>query len=146
MRNIVVDASVVAKWFLPDEQVSVAALKIRQDFLELHISISVPIFIFYEINNLLKSAVVSLRINKSQAKEAYAGFLNLGLNAYYSKDLLEAGLENAISLDVSSYDATYLSLAEQLKIPLFTADQKFIKKASNQLVKNLEEYLKWRKV
>lgn len=136
--NIILDSSVIAKWFFPSEEDGEIALKLRDLFLSKEISISAPTLIYYEINNLIRSAVKSLRINEKLAKEAYFGFLELDLIIYSSKELMELALEKAISLDISSYDASYLTLAEYLKIPLITADQKLIGKAKGDLIQNLK--------
>lgn len=136
--NIILDSSVVAKWFFPSEEDGQIALKIKGLFLLKDITISVPVLIYYEINNLICTAIKSLRINEELAKEAYQGFLELDLIAYSSKELMEIALEKAVSLDISSYDASYLALAEYLKIPLITSDQKLIDKAKTDLVQNLK--------
>ena len=139
MINLVLDSSAVAKWFFPEEQSNVA-LKIREDFLTKKITISAPTLIFYEVNNILKTAVKSLRIEKEKAINAYGGFLNLGIIVYSTKDLLENTLDEAVNLDISSYDASYIVLANYLKAPLFTADQRLLRKAESRFVKNLKTY------
>ena len=48
-KSIIIDASVVAKWLLPDEANPIADL-IKEDFAKRIISIAVPAFIFYEVN------------------------------------------------------------------------------------------------
>lgn len=138
--NILVDASVVAKWFLADEDDASFALKIKQDFLLRKVSISVPLFIFYEISNLLKSASKSIRITEKEAQDAFEGFLDLNFIIYSTKELLKKTLEKAILYDISSYDASYIALAEYLKVSFFTADYKLLTKVKNKLVKNLNEY------
>lgn len=136
--NIILDSSVVAKWFFPSEEDSNIALNIRDIFLSKEISISVPILLYYEINNLIRTAIKNLRISEDLAKEAYRGFLELDLVAYSSKELMEMALEKAVSLDISSYDASYLVLSEHLKIPFITADQKLVNKAKTNLVQSLK--------
>lgn len=136
--DIILDSSVVAKWFFPSEEDSEAALKIRDLFLSKKLSISAPVLIYYEINNLIRTAIKSLRINEELAKEAYRGFLALDLIIYSSQELMEMALEKAILLDISSYDASYLALAEYLNIPLLTADQKLMDKVKSDLVQNLK--------
>ena len=138
--NIILDCSVIAKWFFPSEENSEIALKIRDLFLAKEISISVPLLIYYEVNNLIRTAIKNLRINKTLAKEAYKGFLELNFVTYSSKELMEIALEKAISLDVSSYNASYLALAEYLKIPFITADQKLIDKSKSDLIQNLKSF------
>jgi len=136
--NIILDSSVIAKWFFPSEQDSEIALKIKDMFLLHEISVSVPILIYYEINNLLRTAIKRLRINEALARKAYQGFLELELVTYSSKELMVTALEKAVALDISSYDASYVALSEHLKIPLITADQKLVDKAGADLVQNLK--------
>lgn len=138
-KSILIDASVVAKWLLPDEENLIADL-IRKDFAKRIIAISVPAFIFYEINNLLKSAVLSRRINAKDAICLYGDFLDFGFTVYWSRQLLKAALEKALELNISSYDASYVALAEHLQVPFYTADEKLVKKASGKLVRLLENY------
>ena len=138
--SIIIDASITAKWLLPDEQGNTTADRIKKDLIEKVIKVSVPIFIFYEVNNLLKSATLSHRINPAKAKRAYEGFLDLDFNIHSSKALLKLTLEKAFELDISSYDASYVALSEYLQIPFFTADTKLIKKAGSKLVLDLKAY------
>lgn len=139
-KSLIIDASVVAKWLLEDEQESPQAIRIKDEFLQNKISIQVPVFIYYEVNNLLKSATLSRRIDPGKAFKAYQGFLDLRFIVSSSEELLTATLKKALELDISSYDAVYIALAEYLQIPLFTADAKLVKKAKSNLVKNLSDY------
>lgn len=140
IKNIIIDASIAAKWLLPDEQDALFAGKIKNDLKEKVISITVPVFFFYEVNNLLKAAALSNRIDPEKAKSAYGEFLELNFNIHSSKELLKFTLEKAFELNISSYDASYVALSEYLQIPLFTADIKLIKKAGNKLVLDLKSY------
>lgn len=138
-RAIIIDASVAAKWLLDDE-VSFQADKIKEEFLNNSLTIQAPTVIYYEINNLLKSSAISQRISPSKAIKVFQGFLDLGFIIHASKELLTATLKKALELDISSYDASYIALAESLQIPLYTADEKLVKKAKSRLVKNLSDY------
>lgn len=138
-KSIIIDASLVGKWLLSDEQDLLGDL-VKEGFKNKNISICVPIFLFYEVNNLLKSAVLSKRIGKKQAQELFEGFLDLDFIVYWSKDLLKNTLQKAIDLNVSSYDAAYIALAEHLQIPLYTSDQKLLLKAKNNLIRDLKDY------
>lgn len=138
-RVIIIDASVAAKWLLDDEE-SVYANKIKNEFLDNKVSIQVPIVIYSEVNNLLKSAILSQRINFLKALKVYQSFLDLDFTTFYSKELFVSTLNIALNLGISSYDASYVALVEYLKIPLFTADEKLVKKANSSLVKSLEDY------
>ena len=140
MINLILDSSVIAKWFFPNEEESDIALKIKEDFVNKKITISAPTLLFYEVNNILKTAVKSLRIKKEKAIRAYRGFLDLGIIVYSSEELLENTLDKAMNLDLSSYDASYIILADYLKAPFFTADKKLLSKVKSKFTFNLEEY------
>lgn len=138
-KSCVIDASVAAKWLLTDEPNPQAEI-LKDDFRNKDISICVPIFLFYEVNNLLKSATLSKRISTKNAHDLYQEFLDLDFTIYHSRQLLELTLQKALDLDISSYDASYIALAEYLEIPFYTADEKLVKKAKNKLVKSLADY------
>lgn len=138
-KSIIIDASIAAKWLLPDEE-DFAAHLIKKEFAERIISISVPVFIFYEVNNLLKSAILNDRLDVKRAVSLYEAFLDCDFTIYSSKLLLKATFKKAVGLNISSYDASYVVLAEHLQIPLYTADEKLVKKASSSLVKVLSDY------
>ena len=138
--TLIIDASVFAKWFLADEKNRTTALQLKKDYTEGKISISIPSITFYEISNLLRTSVMRSRLSREQAIIAYAGFLQIDLTSYELKSLLKEILETAITYNISSYDASYVSLSEQLEIPFYTADEKLLNKVSNHLVKHLSEY------
>lgn len=138
--KIVIDASVIAKWFLPDEQETEIALKIKEDFVQGSISIALPSLVFYEINNLLNLAVVRLRVSGEKAVDIYRDFLELDFETYFTKELLKSTLENALAYKISSYDASYIALTEMIKAPFFTADEKLINQVKSKYVKTLKDY------
>ena len=49
-------------------------------------------------------------------------------------------LDIAMKYDISSYDASYVALAEYLKKPFFTADDKLLKKVKSKFVFGLSDY------
>jgi len=53
LKKVVLDASVVAKWYLK-EKYSEQALKIRDDYISGRITIAVPSLLDYEVLNALK--------------------------------------------------------------------------------------------
>lgn len=138
-KTIIIDASVVAKWLLPDENDPFADT-IKNAFINREITVAVPTLIFYEINNLLKSAAISKRISVLDAIDFYDNFLDLDFTIHWSKDLLKNSLHKALNLNISAYDASYIALAQSLQTSLFTADEKLVKKVHSKWVKSLEEY------
>jgi predicted nucleic acid-binding protein len=140
--NLILDASVFAKWFLVDEHDRDIALQIRLDYLNGRISISLPSLIFYEVNNFLKSAVLRFRIKPKVALDCFNGFLELELRIYPADFLQDQILKNALVYNISSYDSSYVTLAQYLKIPYFTADKRLVKAVKSNLVRHISKYPK----
>lgn len=138
-KALILDSSVIAKWFFVEND-SDNALIIKENFTKNKISISVPLLLYYEINNLLKTAVKKYRIDEQDAIEVYKAFLQLNFVTYSSEFLLQKTLEIAIKYDISSYDATYIALSEYLQIQFLTADQKLLNKVKSKLVVDLKNY------
>lgn len=137
--SIIIDASIFAKWFLPDEH-ETTALKIKEDYVREDVAIYLPSIIFYEMNNLFRSAVTRTRITKKDAVQGLHNFLQLDFIVYEMEDLQEQILGKAIDLDISSYDASYVVLAEYLRFRFYTTDEKLIKKAKSDYVLSLKSY------
>lgn len=139
-RQIIIDSSVAIKWYLPDEHDD-KALAIKSDFTDGIVLIAIPALFFYEVNNIFRTASKSLRIAKEDSIKAYQNLLELNFMVYSSKELFKVALEKALIEDITSYDASYIALAEYLQVPFYTADEKLVKKSQSKWVKNLEEYL-----
>lgn len=138
-RQIIIDSSIAIKWYLPDERDD-KALAIKSDFTDGNVLIAIPALFFYEVNNILRTVSKSLRIAKEDSIKAYQNLLELNFMVYSSKELFKAALEKALVEDISSYDASYIALAEYLQVPFYTADEKLIKKTQSKWIKNLREY------
>ena len=137
--DIILDSSVIAKWFFPEESGQLA-LKIKDDFTANVTSISAPLLLYWEINNLLKTATKRSRITAKSAVSVYEAFLKLNFIVYSSEELMAKTLKIAIQFDISSYDASYVALAEYLQKPFFTADQKLLSKVISNFVFDLKSY------
>ena len=138
--NIIIDSSVALKWFFPEEEYGSEALAIKKYFTERQTTISVPILFFYEVGNVLKSCVKSSRVDSSKAKRAYEKFTYADFITYSSKELLKDAFEKSNKLDITFYDASYVVLAEYLKIPFYTADEKLLQESKGEYLYHLKEY------
>lgn len=140
LSHFVIDSSVVGKWYLPDEH-GTNAIRIKDDFAVGAITLSVPLLLFYEVNNILRNAVIQVRIDQREAVKAYQNLYELNFVTHFSEDLLKDALDKALRLGITSYDASYVVLAESLRVPLYTADKKLVEKVKSELVRNVESYL-----
>jgi predicted nucleic acid-binding protein len=137
--TLILDSSVIAKWFIPETD-NEKALLLKEKFTDNTISIAIPILLFYEINNILKTTTQSLRIDINEAIETYKAFLKLNFVAYSSEFLMISAIELALKFNISSYDASYIALAEYLQVIFLTADRKLLKKVSSKFILDINDY------
>ena len=138
MKTIILDSSVIIKWYFPDE-IDKKALILQDKVANNFVSLAAPILLYYEINNILKTAIKANRIEIEKAVDAYNALLQLNIVVYSSTNLFENTLRIATDYDISSYDASYVALAEEMQILFITADKKLLKKVKSKLVVSLEE-------
>lgn len=123
-RPLVVDASVVLKWQLEDEEAVAQALALRDDFL-LHgrVSLIAPFLLTFELTNGMLSATRQGRLSRDQAGEALGLLLAAGIR------LMAVDPPRIFSLSLrwklSAYDGAYLGLAEKLDSEVWTGDRAF---------------------
>jgi predicted nucleic acid-binding protein len=116
----VVDASVVAGWFLPDERTETSdALALRMQSEDA----IVPDLFWHEARSLLLAALRRGRIPEAAVymsldRLATIPLRNAGMNDATSTTRL------AIKHGLSAYDSAYLELALREQAPLATADKK----------------------
>ena len=120
MRKIVVDASVVAKWFVPEIHSDAAARLLGPA-----IVLFAPDLIVAEFANVLWKKVRRAEITRAEAGEILRAFGALPLEIRPSSSLLAAAFELAVELDRSVYDSLYLALAVAEECAMVTADTRF---------------------
>ena len=135
-KRIVVDASVIAKWFL-EEEYSEHALKLRNDYIEGHITIVVPSLLEYEVLNALKYSGMYSReeLEKIGVSLNKYGFETYNLQGRFKGEAVRVSSE----ADVTIYDASYVALARTLKTKLYTADEELVKKFPKTAI-HIREY------
>ncbi len=121
----VVDASVLVKWFMEEEDRD-RALGLR----ELHTSGRSALFVteltFLEIINAIRYAP---KAKEEDGAEALHVLENLHLQVKPSDfTLLRKANAIAWAYKITIYDALYVALAEQLGYPLITSDEVMVKK------------------
>ena len=140
-RNVVLDANVIAKWILPGEPWEDQALKLREKLVNGEIEVHEPVLLVYELASLLVRAIRMGRIKSEDGKLAMKLLNKLGIKLY-EINLSEGAnlIELAENLNITTYDATYISLAKKLKALLISADNEMYTKAKNFVkIKHLKE-------
>jgi predicted nucleic acid-binding protein len=123
----VVDASVVAKWFLPEPHKDKAE-KLLRDFLEETVELTAPDLIVAEVGNLLwKRSTLLQEISANQAAQSYRHFLSLPIQLHPSPAIAATALKLAADERRQIYDMLYIALAQQNACEFITADEKLLR-------------------
>jgi len=132
--DLVLDASLALQWFLDDEKDREYSLRILRSLSERRAI--VPVLWFYEVGNGLLMAYRRKRISFNQIDEFLMRLGKLPIDAALQSTSDMLGLPAiARNYDLTNYDAAYLALAQQLKLPLATTDSELRKAASSASVK-----------
>jgi len=138
-----VDASVVAKWVLPDEPFQEKALKLKEDHVSGVVELFAPSFIVLEVSNALWRAARLNRISVADAKEALKALNNMGVELHeLDWAQMAQSLSVACDLDFTVYDASYVFLSNELRVPLITADKTLYETGRKRFrILHLKDYL-----
>lgn len=120
---LVVDASVSAAWFLPDEATPFTEAALTATARG---EVWVPALWWLEIGNLLLSAQRRKRIDAAKRLELVAAAERLRLRVDREPVSLRSIDTLAERHGLTSYDAAYLELASRRRLPLATLDQALI--------------------
>jgi len=122
--KLVVDASVAAKWFNVEE-LSDKAAKVKDAHAKGHIDLAAPIHLPYEVGN---SIWRNKQLSDDDAADAVSSIMRLDIELIEPTiQRVQRAMEIARQVKTSFYDAVYLQVAEEMKTPLLTADQKQMK-------------------
>lgn len=122
---VVVDASLVAKWFLAEPDTP-RALALRNQWAAARMRLYAPLLLADEMTNLLHRRVIHGDIGHGDARDMLAtvvsGLVTFDRDPALSRSALD--LAHRFNL-AAAYDAHYLALAERDELPLWTADERF---------------------
>jgi predicted nucleic acid-binding protein len=119
--TLVVDASVAAKWVLPEAGSDRAA--------ELRLTgepIIAPDLAFAELGNAIWKRAIQGEISAAMALEALTTATGVFTSFIPISELAARATEIAIELKHPIYDCFYLALAERERAPLISADKRLI--------------------
>jgi predicted nucleic acid-binding protein len=123
LSRFVVDASVVIKWFVP-EQGWESALRLRGE------GLLSPDLLLPEVGNILWTKVRRRQISMEEGYAILSAVARSEIEIHATADpkLLDSALRIAHDADISFYDSLYVSLAALEGPPLMTADDSLMRK------------------
>jgi len=132
MKQIVIDANVVVKWFI-EEKNSTKVRILRDKFIGKEIKLITPSLLYFEVLNALKYRKL---FNQAELNDAGESLENYRFNVItIKKKIREQMVKIAVEHDLSIYYASYLGLSIAMETILCTADEKIIKKLPQRLKK-----------
>jgi len=122
----VLDASVAAKWFLPEthETLKEQALKLFEDYAAGDVRLLVPDLFWPEIGNIFWKASRVGRISAESATKAVEALMAREIPTLPSLPLLRDAFMIALAFRRSVYDSIYVALAIASNRMLVTADER----------------------
>jgi predicted nucleic acid-binding protein len=125
--TLVLDASVLLKWFI-DEPGAAAAAELKRRHLDGDVALVIPALALYEVPNVLR---FKRGVPAAAVQEAMRALWTLSLDTVApTEELTDAAIRLSFLTGLSVYDCAYLALAEELDASLVTADASLSRVAS----------------
>ena len=133
--KLVLDANVIAKWFIEEENTE-SAIEIRDDFSTGLITIVEPTLLLYELGNVFwkhpAKSTTDVELDFKALFDLGIEFLDITM-----PEVLGNIHKTARSFGITFYDATYVALAEESDCKLITADERLQKKVKEHVAVEL---------
>jgi predicted nucleic acid-binding protein len=118
--EVVVDASVAVKWFVP-EKFSEEAMRLLDDGIRRH----VPVLLQSEVSQTIWKKVYQRKeIEAADGRSILGALMVMALEVHAVTPHIEPAFDIALATGRTVYDSIYLALATALRCKLVTADRK----------------------
>lgn len=124
--HLVLDTSVVIKWFQQEERLAARALALRQDYLTGQVWLLEPALLAYELANMLRYKAA---LSTAQVETAVQSLFDMQLEWFAPTAALTRRAASLARLyDTSVYDAIFAALAESAAATFVTADERLVRR------------------
>lgn len=134
MANLIVDASVAAKWMREEENSDHAGR-----LLDSPLTLMAPDLVIPELGNVIRNWCRSGAISEALGRDLTDDLPGIGLKLVASSEVVSSALELALAYNRSLYDSLYVALAQREACQLVTADLRLY----NALKDSLPERMLW---
>ena len=131
MKDLVLDASVAAKWLFLEKE-SEHAERLIEEITFFFVPLLFPI----EMDSIITKRVRRKELDVSQAGEKREQVRKLPYKVTWTENINKLSFELAISLPITFYDASYLAVAIENHAVLITADRRLAKVISRTSFNN----------
>lgn len=137
MNRINIDASILVKWFYPEDELEKAS-QLFSEIENREIGILIPPSATLELSNAL---LVAKKFTVQDTKRAMEKLYSFTLEIHAENgNLIKKTIEIAENWKITTYDAVFVALSEIEGVPLFTADYKHHKKEISRHIVWLSEW------
>jgi predicted nucleic acid-binding protein len=120
--SVVLDTSVVLKWFRQEEVLADPALALRAAYLDGRLLVVVPSLVAYELANVLR---YTEDLSIDQVQQAVQSLFDMGLEwVSPSGTMMRRAVEIGRVYETTVYDAAFAALAESLSSTFVTAHKR----------------------
>ena len=120
--SVVVDASVVLKWFIPEAGSEAASRLLAADD-----RLEAPDLLFAEIANAIWKKVLRGQLTPAESQSLISDMENIAVNTTPCRALANDAHAIALITSRSVYDSMYVALALRLDTRVITADERFFR-------------------
>jgi predicted nucleic acid-binding protein len=124
-QEYLIDASMLIKAYIQEEN----SARVHQLLFEAgqaysNIILHVPEFCLLECTNILWKKITFENMTLAKVELSIQHLMELPLTFYIAKPFIQRALEIGVAHRMAIYDMVYLALAEKLKLPLITNDDR----------------------
>ncbi len=141
MKEIVVDSSVVIKWFVPQAN-SIQARKILDKYQDGELFLLAPDLIYAEVGNIIWKLHRFQGVSQVDAEAILNTFQSITLVITPSSSLLNDAYRLAVAYQRTVYDSLYIALSLRRQCQFVTADEKLVNSV-NSVFPNVITIASW---
>ena len=127
-KMIILDASVVVKWF-SEEEYTDKALEIRERIRMGEEKVVVPDLLLYELANALR---YNSNFDANDVSDALTSIFDMDMDIVTPiPETINSAVTLAFEYNITVYDAFYVALAKETELTFITADRRLCERVSN---------------